>query len=110
MADWHLAELEAELTRRGWRIVTVSEGNDYDVSAVWELYCGGVDQTLFVEFEGLDDMRTLPLEECYGCRVRGAEGEGLYFSKKGVSGSGRRESWKRELEQFVSSLGSVPIS
>jgi lambda repressor-like predicted transcriptional regulator len=98
VAEWHLAELEAELRRAGWVVSSVAEGDGYEISAVWEVARG--DTTLRIEFEGMDALGAgvaLPLERAYACRVEGTS-VSLYFGKK----SGR--AWRPDLEQFVSGL------
>jgi len=61
---------------------------------------------MFIDFEGLDDLITLPLEQSYGCRVRGSDSLGLYFGRKGESGSRRRQNWTGDLQQFLEELDS----
>jgi hypothetical protein len=52
----------------------------------------------YVDFEGLDDLRVLPLAESYGCNVR--EGAlSLYFRRQRS-----RELWEAELRAFVDGL------
>jgi hypothetical protein len=103
MAQWHLDELRAELARRGWRVRAELPGNDYNVSATWELRRHGDAKTLLVDFDGLDDMRTLPLDQSYGCSVRGG-GLELYFRRRGSNDPPARERWRDELAAFVKAL------
>ncbi len=37
MSRPHLLELEAALVRKGWRVTAVHPGNEYDISAAWEI-------------------------------------------------------------------------
>jgi len=97
MAIWHLDELTDALERRGWRCVQLA-GDGYRISATWELKRAGDDRVLHVDFDGLDDMRTLPLAESYGCSVR-ETGRVLYFRRQRT-----RELWFSELREFVSDL------
>jgi hypothetical protein len=97
MAAWHLDELRAALERRGWGCTEIP-GDDYRVSATWELRRAGDGRVLHVDFEGLDDLRTLPLAESYGCKVR--EGDlSLYFRRQRA-----RKLWEADLRAFVEGL------
>lgn len=100
MATWHLTELRAALEKHGWLLVAELPGDDYAISGTWELQRSGDPRTLHLDFEGLDDMRTLPLAESYACRVRGT-GHSLYFRRRGTTGSKQRARWADELESFV---------
>ena len=106
MAEWHLDELRGALARRGWRIAAELPGNDYDVSAAWLLERSG-SASLVIEFQGLDDLLTLPLTDAYGCRARGHPGVSMYFGRKGQAGSTRQGSWAAELSGFVQRLDSL---
>jgi hypothetical protein len=100
MADWHLDELRAALEKRGWSCVELP-GNDYEVSATWQLSRPRDARVLHIDFDGLDDMKTLPLEHSYGCNLREAaeRDRGLYFRRQRS-----RELWERELRAFIDSL------
>ena len=102
MARWHLDELRAALDRNGWSIVAL-EGDDYRVSGVWQLRRSGDSRIVMVDFEGLDDLKTLPLEQSYACRVRGTSNS-LYFGRRGKSGSSSRGRWRDELRLFVDTM------
>ena len=102
MAGWHLDDLRAALERKGWNIVEL-EGDDYRVSGTWQLRRSNDPRTVFVDFEGLDDLKTLPLEQSYACRVRGTRNS-LYFGRRGKSGSASRERWRTELGLFVDTV------
>ena len=97
MASWHLDDLQSALERRGWRYIPLA-GDGYRISGTWELRRAGDDRVLHVDFDGLDDMRTLPLEESYGCSVR-ETGRQLYFRHQRA-----REIWLSELGVFVTGL------
>jgi len=105
MARWHLDELRTALEGIGWRIAAELPGDDYRVSATWELRRSGYPAGAVVDFEGLDDLKVLPIEQSYGCHTRGAE-HSLYFRRRGQSGSPARARWRRELDSFVKSVGS----
>lgn len=104
MADWHLSELRTAIERVGWRFVREHASDDLYISGSWEFQRDSSEPNLFIDFAGIDDLRTLPMNESYGCRVRGAGGTGLYFSRKGVSGTKRRDTWRDELAEFVEGL------
>ncbi len=56
----------------------------------------------------MDDMRALPLEESYACRVRGTS-HTLYFRRRGISGSKQRARWTGELSAFVEAIGDATV-
>jgi hypothetical protein len=107
MADWHLQEIRNALAARGWRIVMEHPGDDYRISASWEIERSTKKPSLFIDFEGLDDLITLPLEQSYGCNVRGVDSPGLYFSRKGAGGSERQQNWTCNLQQFLDELDAL---
>jgi hypothetical protein len=98
MADWHLTDLEEALKRRGWRVVARLPGDHYRISATWQLERGNDPRSVLIDFDGLDDMRTLPIEQSYGCTQRTTRNS-LYFRRKGA-----QTEWQVELAAFVSSL------
>ena len=55
---------------------------------------------LLIDFDGLDDLRTLPLDESYGCQARGF-GRRLYVRRRGARGSLSRDEWLTDLAAFV---------
>jgi hypothetical protein len=57
---------------------------------------------LFIEFDGMDadGDSCLPLEESYGCQVRGRKAASLYFRRVNKS----RFLWEQELAAFVDAL------
>jgi hypothetical protein len=104
MAEWHLRQLDEQLAKHGWLIGDVHEGDDYRVSATWEIMRG--DARLLLDFQGLDDMKTLPLQEAYGVEVRGEENLGLYFGKKPTEARPNR-AWVDDLVAFVDALDTI---
>jgi len=70
------------------------------VYGYWEISRPNGDCKLTIEFEGLDDMVTLPIENAYGCRITGMPSITAYFSKL-------KRSWPKELEQFISKLNEI---
>jgi hypothetical protein len=104
MAEWHLRELEEQLARRGWRVAAIHEGPAHGFSASWEIERDG--RCLLLDFEGLDDLVTLPVEQAYAVEVRGHATHDLYFGKKSTSARPNR-SWQRDLLAFVAALESL---
>jgi len=108
MPDWHLQEIRDALESRGWRFVAEHPGDNYRISATWQIE-RSTKKPIFIDFEGLDDLITLPLEQSYGCKVRGSDSHGLYFGRQGVGGSGRRQKWQQDLQQFLVELDSFEL-
>lgn len=108
MAKWHLDELRNALERRGWRYEGELPGDDYRISATWRFGRSGRDTFLLIDFEGLDDLRTLPITESYACHVRGSQ-HALYFRRRGHRGSRSRDHWLQELAAFVAVL-DAPVT
>ena len=100
VAEWHLQAIRVALAARGWVIIERA-GDGYRVAATWELRRPRDQRVLCIDFDGLDDMRTLPIEESYGCRVRGTS-PGLYFRRA-------PNSWKSELAAFVLSVETQEV-
>src|SRR3954447_9122408 len=90
----HLQALEEALLRKGWRVIAVHPGDDYRISATWEIQRGSRQPSQFIDFDGLDDVVCLPLEESYGCHIRGRsatnEVASLYFRRPNKS----RDLWE----------------
>lgn len=105
MAEWHLNELRNAIERLGWRFVEEHSSNNVYVAASWEFKRS--DKVLWIDFEGIDDLRTLPIEESYGCRARNRPNHGLYFRRKGSGASASREIWLSDLKAFVASLDNT---
>jgi hypothetical protein len=99
MAQWHLDELRSALERKGWRI-TELPGDDYRVSATWALERPAQAGSVFIDFDGLDDLAVLPLAKSYGCEMRDTP-HGLYFARRGEKNSPARERWDERLDEFV---------
>lgn len=104
MAQWHLDDLRQHLIQNGWIIAQESEGDGYRISGTWIITCCGSTQSFHIDFHGLDDMKTLPIEQSYGCHVRERPSISLYFGKHGDKASARRNKWKDNLAQFVTQL------
>lgn len=103
MSVSHLQALEDALTRRGWRI-SVRPGDDSRISATWELRRGR-GESLLLDFDGMgpDGRECLPLEQSYGCQVRGHPTLELYFRRINRS----RHLWQQELAEFTRSLDAA---
>jgi hypothetical protein len=97
VAEWHLHDIRRALERRGWAI-TEQPGDGYRIAATWELRRGGDDRVIHIDFSGLNDMKTLPITESYGCEVRGCRSS-LYFRR-----ARSHELWEGELAALVSSI------
>jgi hypothetical protein len=107
MSKPHLRALEEALLRKGWRVIAVYPGDGYRISATWEVQRSSRQPNRFIDFDGLDDMVCLPLEESYGCHVRGRpakdEAAWLYFRRPNRS----RDLWEQDLAAFVLALDNV---
>jgi len=97
MSEIHLKDIRRSLERARWGVVEEQEGDDYRISAVWIVERPGGGSRFHLEFEGLGDTRTLPIEESYACSVREAEDVSCYFSRQG-------RSWPEELSKFEKRL------
>jgi hypothetical protein len=93
VAEWHLKAIRVALEARG-SVIAEHSGDDYRIAGTWEQRRPGDDRVLWIDFDGLDDMRTLS----YGCQLRGtrATSPGLYFRRARAG-----DTWKRELAAFV---------
>jgi hypothetical protein len=102
MSKNHLLALEEALASKDWRAVAVLPGNDYRISATWQIERGSGQSRLFIDFDGLERGGDygLPLEKSYGCQVRGREAIALYFRRVNRS----QTLWKQELADFVLAL------
>lgn len=94
LAQWHLDALKTALSGQGWR-VTEKPGNGRDIAASWELQRGNDARRPVLDFQGLDDMNTLPIERAYACTLRGTT-TSLYFGRKGDG-----TNWTEQLAAFV---------
>lgn len=105
MAEWHLKELRLAIERRGWRLAAEHCGDNYGISASWEIERSGDAGKAFIDFEGLDELQVLPVTKAYGCHVRDRRSVALYFGSRGEKGSSKRSIWNDELNRFVAALG-----
>ena len=104
MAEWHLKELRNAIERSGWRFVAEHQSDDLYLSASWEFKRSEKAPVLWIDFGGIDDLRTLPIEESYGCHARNRPDHGLYFRRKASGASVSREIWLSDLKAFVADL------
>lgn len=90
--------------RKGWRVIAVHPGDDYRISATWEIQRSTRQPSHFIDFDGMDDLDCLPLEESYGCTIRGRSvtnaAASLHFRRPNKS----RDRWEQDLVAFVLAL------
>lgn len=100
MSGFHLNDLKKELEKNHWAVVSELEGNDYEISGVWVISRLNGKNQMHLEFEGLNDMETLPVVKSYGCRIKENPNIKLYLSRV-------ERTWKVELSKFVEALNDV---
>lgn len=105
MAVWHLKEVRTALEAKGWKISELP-GDGYRYSAMWRIRRGDERRPFVLRFLGLDDMETLPIDKAYACDIQDLK-TSLYFRRRGAPGSRARETWLRELREFVRALESA---
>jgi hypothetical protein len=104
MAQRHLDELQAALSKHGWRLEEVLLGDDHSISGSWALVRNPNRYgRVVLDFDGMDELKVLPLVKSYACTLRGT-GQSLYFRRRGLNGSAARQRWQRELEEFVAGI------
>ncbi len=96
MSDTHLHELRTALEQRNWHLISQEEGDGYRISGVWRIQRSTRVPPTEIVFEGLDDLRTLPVERAYACEVKDHKEIGLYF--------GSMKEFRRALPAFVRAL------
>ena len=99
MAQWHLDSLRDALSKKGWNVTGELAGNNYDISGSWQIQRSTKRPPLHIDFNGLDDMQTLPMERAFACRLREHGNLSLYFSKQ--------RTWKAGLKTFISELDKI---
>jgi hypothetical protein len=97
MSHQHLSDIRSALERNHWRVIEELPGNDYDVSAAWKIARPNGSSACHLEFEGLDDMKTLPIERAYAIRVREAPEVIAYLARES-------RSWPEALAKFIDAL------
>lgn len=96
MGDTHLKLLEQRLEEKGWSIVDRGSGDGYRVSGSWTIQRSKKKEGIVLEFDGFDDMKTLPLEKAYACAVKGKNDESIYF--------GSMKEFEKKLPSFLEEL------
>ncbi len=99
MGDTHLNELETALEQKGWRLISREEGDGYRISGVWRIQRSTRVPPTEILFAGLDDMRTLPVEQAYACEVKDHKDISLYF--------GSTKEFTKALPAFVRALDAL---
>ena len=97
MSTAHLDLLRKSLEKNNWVICEELPGNEYSISASWVISRPNGNSKLKLNFEGLDDLECLPIEQSYGCHVESSGNAGLYFSKISTS-------FPSELSTFIDNL------
>ena len=100
MSVEHLRVLRKSLEDNYWVVDEELPGNDYNVSAYWKISRPNGDSSMCLEFAGLDDLETFPIEKAYACTEVGKPEVSCYFGK--VS-----KSFAQELSNFIEGLSSV---
>jgi hypothetical protein len=100
MSTSHLDAFRKVLESSSWVVESESDGNDYETSGVWRIARSNGEHSMHIEFEGLDDLNTFPIQRSYGCRIREQPDISLYFSR--IS-----RSWNDNLEQFIQELNDA---
>ena len=98
----HIEDLRKKLNEHNWEVSEELEGNELDISGYWvinQLY--EPNKSLTLGFEGMDDLKVLPMEKSYACFLSEKPSVSLYFSKNNP------KMWKKNLEEFVLNLNSV---
>ena len=97
MSNQHLTDIRSALERSHWRVVDELPGNERNISAVWKVARPDSTNVFHLEFEGLDDMNTFPIERAYAIRVREEPSVGAYLARPS-------RTWPTELKQFIVNL------
>lgn len=99
MGDSHLHELRRALEGKGWKLISQDEGDGYRISGIWGVQRSTRAEPTRILFDGLDDLRALPIEQAYACRVEGRKDVLLYF--------GSMKEFRKALPGFISALDRV---
>lgn len=91
----HIEFLKKTLESQGWDIVEVQDGNDLDISEIWQVKRYNCTKRL--AFDGMGDLEVLPIEQSYACFDLSQPKHNVYFSKNG-------KDWKQPIRLFVSEL------
>ncbi len=93
MGQWHIDEIANSLEQKGFRFIERQPGDSYRISASL-VFARSLDNLAILNFDGLDDMVTLPTEKTCGCRVRDTD-ISLSLRKK------RNQEWHSDLEAII---------
>ena len=105
MSETHLNALRNALESNRWIVVSELDGDDYSISAIWVVSRPDGSTVRQIEFDGLDDMKVLPIEESYGCRIREYPSISLYFARINRSWNGLLSEFIEELNASVAAQG-----
>jgi hypothetical protein len=97
MSNEHLSDIRSALERSHWRVVDELPGDHHSISAIWVVARPDGSSAFHLNFMGLGDLETLPIERAYAINVREAPGVGAYLARLS-------RTWPAELEQFVTKL------
>ncbi len=97
MSEIHLKNIRRCLAKAHWSVVEELDGDGYRISGIWVIERPDGTSRFHLEFQGLDDMQTLPIEKSYACEVREAPHVSCYFSKP-------KKGWPKELAKFEKNL------
>ena len=100
MSDFHLSDLRSILDSNKWNIVDEADGNDYNISAIWKIARIDGRCVQHLQFDGLNELGCLPVQESYGCTVMESPKISLYFSRK-------HRNWKDDLLEFMEKLNQL---
>jgi hypothetical protein len=99
MGNTHLRELQQALEQRGWTLVSEEGGDGYRTSGVWRIQRSTRAGIIELHFEGLDDLKVLPITKSYGCHAKGSENTSLYF--------GSMKEFRKVLPTFLSAMDAL---
>lgn len=97
MSGIYLNDIRQCLEKAHWKVTQELDGDGYRISGVWVVERPDGTGRFHLDFQGLDDKRTLPIEESYACEIREAPDVSCYFSRQG-------RSWPQELAGFEKKL------
>lgn len=99
--NYHIEDLRNQLHNNDWNILKELEGNDLDISGYWIIkHLHYPNKFITLAFEGMDDLKVLPVESSYACFLSENPSISLYFSKNNP------KAWKKKLDEFVSNMES----
>ena len=96
MSIEHINRIRAALENNKWSLLEEKEGDDYSISAIWDIARPNSDYSMSIVFEGLDDKEVLPIEKSYGCHIKNNKEISLYF--------GSLKQFPKNLSGFINAL------